>query len=223
LLEPLLACVQGQEVVARVAAVRGAVASQGWARLPSISGEAFLGIARELGDVIDDTPVRLAPGRRTYLTSPGAIPLHTDHSNADLVAWWCETQDERDGATLLADGREVTRGLDIALRRVLARTLLPAMRRLGDEPVPTAVLSDVGDRAAVFYAPWLTPMAGDPDVVLALRILGRTVERVGQTAHRLQAGEVLIVDNHRMLHGRGPLLLDSARRLRRLWLRSPGP
>ena len=213
---------QRREVIEHAGADRDEIARRGWARLPSMGEDAFLAFARGLGDVVNDTPVRLASGRRTYLTSPGAIPLHTDHSMADMITWRCESQDERDGASVLVDSREVVAALLPEVRRVLTCTILPAMVRLGDEPLPTPVLSDAGERPAIFYAPWLTPMESSAEQVEALRELGRAVDRGTPIAQRLRPGEVLVVDNHRVLHGRGPLLADSPRRLRRLWLRLPG-
>jgi hypothetical protein len=208
----------------RTGAALDALATNGFVRLAvEHSDTAFVQLARELGDVIDDTPVRVVPGKRTYLASPGAIPLHTDYPDADLIAWRCESQDDDDGASLLLDGRDVVRALDAPTREALTRAMLPAMVRLGDEPLPTPILSGTGDLASIFYAPWLEPV-GRPDAALEpLRAFRRAVEQTQPTAHRLAPGDVLLVDNHRVLHGRGRILERSARRLRRLWIRTRRP
>lgn len=188
------------------------------------SDAAFVQLARELGEVVDDTPVRVVPGRRTYLASPSAIPLHTDHPTASLVAWRCEAQDVDDGASLLVDGREVVATLDASTRETLARTQLPAMVRLGDEPLPTPILGSSTDDAALFYAPWLEPMGKPPEALEPLAAFRRSLASITPRALRLAPGDVLLVDNHRMLHGRGPIREHSARRLRRLWIRrTEGP
>lgn len=62
----------------------------------------------------------------------------------------------------------------------LTRTILPAMVRLGDEPVPTPALSDTGDRPAIFHAPWLALMEADPEQVEALA-RARAYRRTGHT------------------------------------------
>src|SRR5258708_34295996 len=49
-----------------------------WLRLPC--GEtAFVQLTRCFGTIVDDTPVRVIPGKRTYLARPDPIPLHIDH------------------------------------------------------------------------------------------------------------------------------------------------
>lgn len=202
--------------------VLDALAHAGFIKLSASYTEAdFVGLARALGEVVDDTPVRVVAGKRTYLASPGAIPLHTDHPMADLIAWRCDSQDARDGASLLVDGRDVIARLGRDVRTVLTRTLLPAMVRLGDVPSPTAILSDEEDDASLFFAPWLEPVQRRPESQDALVELRRELATLTASSHavRLEPGDVLVVDNHRMLHGRGTLLPESTRRLRRLWIR----
>jgi hypothetical protein len=95
------------------AEIFGALETYGFVRLEGPYTDAdFVALAHQLGNVIDDTPVRVVPGKRTYLASPGPIPLHTDHPSADLIAWRCEAQDARDGASLLVEASETVRHLD---------------------------------------------------------------------------------------------------------------
>jgi hypothetical protein len=189
--------------------------------MDSVLGESeFVALGRYLGEIVDDTPVRIVPGKRTYLARPDPIPFHTDHPKADLIAWRCESQDARDGASLLVDSHRVIEALgaqDLAGLEVLR---LPAMVRLGDEATPTPILSREGAAQRVFYVPWLEPI-GRPieahDALVAFRdALAREQENCIRV--RLEPGQVLIVENHRMLHGRGQLLPDSTRKLRRLWI-----
>lgn len=206
----------------RTGAVLEALATRGFVHLTSAPREeAFLGLAHALGEVIDDTPVRVVPGKRTYLASPNAIPLHTDHPRAALLAWRCEAQDENDGASLLVDGREVVRGLDLHTRQTLTRTELPAMVRLGDPPLPTPILGRDRDDAALFYAPWLEPIGRPLDALEPLRAFRAALAAVPPSTHRLAPGDILVVDNHRMLHGRARVADRSTRRLRRLWIARP--
>jgi len=72
----------------------------------------------------------------------------------------------------------------------------------------------------IFYAPWLVPDAAPP----VLRVLGeslRAEERFRVVEIRLEVGQTLIVDNHRMLHGRRALCEGSKRRLKRFWIGAP--
>jgi hypothetical protein len=182
----------------------------------------FIEIASRLGKIVDDTPVRVVPGKRTYLARPDPIPLHTDHPIADLIAWRCAAQDERDGASLLLDGRDVIAALDEETRSALHRLELPAMVRLGEPATPTTILAKEGGGERLFYAPWLEavdPCAATRTTLVAFRCVLTGLQARARRI-RLLPGHILLVDNRRMLHGRGALLRESTRRLRRLWIES---
>jgi alpha-ketoglutarate-dependent taurine dioxygenase len=67
----------------------------------------------------------------------------------------------------------------------------------------------------------LDPIDRPPDGREGLAAFRRALEEESAQAHsiRLSPGQVLVVDNHRVLHGRASLLKESARRLRRFWIR----
>jgi hypothetical protein len=179
----------------------------------------FVELARALGDIIDDTQVRVVPGKRTYLARPDPIPFHTDYPAADLIAWHCEAQDPVDGASLLLDARPLLEDVGARAVAALREVRLPAMIRLGDPASPTPIVSE--DR--VFYAPWLEPLASTQDT--AIRAFRRSLAAHEATAVsiRLRPGQVLIADNRRVLHARGRLQPQSVRRLRRFWIRTRRP
>lgn len=165
--------------------VREQVEREGFALLPDRYDEAaFAALAAELGEVVDDTWVRRVPGRRTYLSSPDAIPFHTDHPRADLIAWRCEVQDALDGANLLVDGAAVIRRLDTETCAELETVRLPAMVRLGDSPQLTPVLQRSSARAHLFFAPWLEPLSFDPAASEALRRLRVAIDLEAARADR---------------------------------------
>lgn len=192
-----------------------ALARDGFARLPSVES---LRALSGLGDTVLTTTVALRADARTYLTSPGAVPLHTDHPRADWVAWRCETADPDDGALRLLDAHGALRELPAATLAALHDTWLPAMERLGDVPAPTRVLAAASPTAPLFYAPWLAPLdAASSD---ALHELARALARHEPTCTdvRLTPGECVVVDNHRVLHGRRSIREGSPRRLIRHWI-----
>ena len=195
--------------------------SRGFAWLTDARDDrAFVDLASSLGDVVDDTMVRLVPGKRTYLASPDAIPQHTDHPKADFVAWRCEAQDARDGASLLIDGRTVLEQLTGDTRERLGRIELPAMVRLGDDAQYTPIVRRDRGTERLFYAPWLEPTRCTHDDLAALQSFRAVLARTTPVAVRLRPGQILVVDNRRVLHGRNRLSADSTRRLRRLWIRA---
>jgi hypothetical protein len=202
-----------------VAAVRTALRARGWARL-SLDDEGFERLCEGLGRTVQTTAVRLVSGKRTYLTNPAAIPLHTDHPVARFIAWRCIAQDYRDGATLLVDGGAVAASLPKRTADLLERAVLPAMVRLGAQAVRTRVLRWTDEGPAVFFAPWLEPIDATDEVREALGAFARAVEREPSEEVRLEPGEVLVVDNRRLLHGRRALEPESPRWLERRWIDS---
>ena len=182
-----------------------------------LSDQTFVEIGCALGAIVDDVIVKLVPGERAYLARQDPMPFHTDHPIADIVAWRCEAQDERDGASLLVDGHAVLHGLGARLRTWLERIrLVPPSASDGDVE-PTPILSP--DHKRIFFAPWLRPVDASREAFLTLAAFREVIEQAPHALkRRLLPGQALFIDNHRMMHGRDALSSDSPRRLRRLWL-----
>lgn len=170
-----------------------------------------------LGPILHETDVRLRPGAMTWLASPDPIPAHTDHPTVQWVAWWCVRQDNTDGASLLVDGRRVLGQLG-AQADLLERVLLPVPGLKGVHPVGVHPMLAHG---RVYWAPWLEPTVGDelrPAVdAFADLVRSPALER----RVRLTPGDLLVIDNTRMLHGRGALVTGSVRHLKRWWVGCP--
>ena len=85
-----------------------------------------------------------------------------------------------------------------------AHPALVKMRRMRDDPEPTAAL--FGDRADPYLRidrPFMRPVDGDGEARLALERLGGELERV-QRDVVVGPGTLLVVDNYRAAHGRRP-------------------
>ena len=116
----------------------------------------YVALARELGVLLGEETIALRPGAHAYVAKPGRVPLHTDHPEVDLIGWWCETQDERDGASLLLDMRPVLAALAESERVVLRRVRLACPPLAGGPPTGTwPVLRPAPEGDAVFCSPWL--------------------------------------------------------------------
>lgn len=88
----------------------------------------------------------------------------------------------------------------------------------------------IGESLRVQGFAWIAAAVTDAEFVALGHALGeahdarvafrRALSRHQEHAHaiRLEPGQVLVVDNHRILHGRRGLMPNSARRLRRLWV-----
>ena len=189
----------------------------GFAVIDNVSVAAFERLVAELGEVRVRSSVELRARATSYLASPARVPLHTDHPDIDLVAWRCEVQDVADGASLLVDLRAAVAELEPTTRAALRGVKLPcpSLFELTRAPLhgTRPVLMNDDD---VYFAEWLTPQAEGP--CQAWPRLLATVARVAPTEIRLARGQVLLVDNHRMAHGRRRVSANSARRLQRAWV-----
>jgi len=78
------------------------------------------------------------------------VPLHTDHPEARWVAWWCEAQAGRDGASVLADGQVVlsSMGEQAEALKEVEQHVPPQLPR---QVLETAPMWN-GER--IYFAPW---------------------------------------------------------------------
>ncbi|MCB9756611.1 MAG: TauD/TfdA family dioxygenase [Myxococcales bacterium] len=168
-----------------------------------------------LGEIVAETEVRQHTGVDTYLAGRGEVPQHTDHPEADFVAWRCEQQDPTAGASVLTDGSVLLNALG-SRREALAELVLQVPPQLPRQRTDRRAVLE-GDR--LYYAPWYRVLAASERGQEALRRFSALLAMgVGRRRIRLQAGEVLIVDNGRWLHGRDELAEGSPRFLRRWWV-----
>ena len=200
------------------------VRTTGWCRLGPMSDQEYRELVARLGRPWCETAVELRPDVRSYLCHAEAVPFHTDHPDADLMSWRCEVQDATDGTQQLVDGHAALRACGEGVRDALTH-VHAEVRVRGDSPpsrIPIVRPSPAGDR--LFFAPWLKPVEADAHSIAALDLLRAEIER-RTTTHiqevRLDEGEVLVIDNGRLLHGRGPIDTTSRRRLRRFWITLP--
>jgi hypothetical protein len=190
--------------------------------------EAFERVAGSFGESLTSTVVELRTRGATYLSRSDAIPFHTDHPNVDVIGWWCERQDEEDGASLLLDGRALVESLDREARIALEGVFLPcpALLELSTKSHDErCVVSSTDAGPSIYYADWLRPRCFTTGAAAAWNLLRAGLSADGGKLRRdvrLGAGDALFIDNRRMLHGRGVLAPMSRRRLRRVWLRGQG-
>jgi hypothetical protein len=187
--------------------------------------ESYFALANGLGEILSTEVIALRPGAHAYVAKPGRVPLHTDHPEVDIIGWMVEEQDADDGASVLLDTRPILAAMSDAQRTTLAGVLLECPLLAGGPPVTSfPVLCGTQGNAAVFCSPWLRAAGGAPEHQAALdhfRAVLSASARSSSIEIRVQPGEVLLVDNHRVLHGRRAIGEMSRRRLQRVWIRRP--
>ena len=181
----------------------------------AVERESAREILSAVGDIVEETQVRQRKSASTYLSGRQTVPLHTDHPEAFRVAWWCERQAARDGASVLADGQAVLAAMG-EQAKALQGVELHVPPQLPRQGLDTARAWDGG---RLYYAPWYPVVRATPAGRRALRMFANLLAMgFGHRHIRLQPGDLLIVDNGCWLHGRDELEDGSGRLLRRFWL-----
>ena len=183
--------------------------------------ERFRGVAGDLGDVFYEADVRMGGERPRNYQLPAAIDFHTDHVSAEIAAWFCVERESDGGAMQFVDLSPVAKALDEQELEALGRVRVP----------DNAVWSEGGDipvcamrngQHAFHYVPWLKLNAPDDGARQALAkfeagIALAKAERMVELD--LKPGDLVFVDNHRIMHGRRAIPAGSKRNLKRLWIR----
>lgn len=173
-------------------------------------------VAHALGDVLRVSEVRLMQGVGTYLASPERIPPHTDHPAVRYIAWFCRDNQTLGGENVLLDGHKAMCQLSAKQRLTLAKAYLQCPTLEGRNPVVEHPVWHEPTRA-LFFAPWL-PRTREHDRTLRAFERCLTAPSTPRYAVRLEPGDALVLDNHRMLHAREALVRDSPRWLTRYWI-----
>jgi hypothetical protein len=204
-------------------AVQRYLVSQGIAHVRGpLDRAGFLALAGALGKPLGAERIALRPGAHAYVAKPGPVPFHTDHPDVGVIGWWCERQDEVDGASRLLDTRPITMGLPAESRSVLEAADLWCPPLAGGPPTERrpALRVEAGEDA-IFLPPWLLLAEETEERKAALELVVESVRVAAESAVveiRLQPGEALFADNRRMLHGRRAIGERSGRALQRVWV-----
>jgi hypothetical protein len=152
--------------------------------------------------LVERQPIKAVPGGRSFASSAVATPLHTDSqlfggAPPDVQVMVCARRATHGGECVLADAWSLLDQVRAADEELYA-LLFGRIRRIpfvfGDVFGPTVSLR--GGRLVFTHSPIATP--GDSIANRLAPFLARTP----RFSLSLDGGEILVVDNHRMLHGR---------------------
>ncbi|NEQ42127.1 MAG: TauD/TfdA family dioxygenase [Leptolyngbya sp. SIOISBB] len=163
-----------------------------------------------------------------YSRTPDALPLHTDCSNKavppNLVAFAMERPDPQGGGeSVILSAADLVHELPADLVSLLRQPVFPFV---GEKKYP--ILQGQGDDLRIrYYRNQIDSALGEQCILSdQLREALDELERYLALSQRsvrfaLQPGEVLIMDNQRVLHGRSAMPADSPRLMHRFRLSAP--
>lgn len=171
----------------------------------------------ELGEIIFTTNVKVKPDSKPLVTSDKALDFHTDHHKAKYIAWHCYKQTDKGGESILMDAQRIYFQLPEAYKKALEEIHLFEHKIFPDdkESNPLANVSD--GQIKFYYSFWLVSDTDKKNP--ALREFQRLIKTNEPIKLTLNPNDVLIVDNHRILHGRTAIEGSKDRFLKRYWIK----
>lgn len=194
------------------------LAEVGFAHIPRQTKTQLRDILRQLGTVIHTTDVKVKPDSRALVTSARALDFHTDHYKAKWVAWYCIEQTDDGGESILVDAERAYARLSRGEKLSLAKIKLFEHKIFDDDEESRPLVSRRDGKRAFYYSFWLAKKELPKSQRAALDAFRAAIEREEPFAVKLQPGDILIVDNRRILHGRRIIRGSQNRFLKRFWL-----
>ncbi len=176
-------------------------------------------IISDLGNTIFKTEIRENSSSTRLLASNKPMNFHTDHHNAKYIVWFCNSQSASGGESLLIDGCQLINSISENSKRLLTEVTVKSHHAFYGDKLSYPLLSLIeGEFESVYYASWMVNTPGCIKHKKALEQFESIVKSADPIKILLSEGDLLIIDNHRMLHGREGFPSSSNRWLTRYWL-----
>ncbi len=187
----------------------------GWFHGKGFSEEERSVLLESLGKVIMVTHVTPNPASKAMVTSRRAIGPHTDHHKASFILWHCVDQSACGGESLLIDSRQILSQLTRDELSTLEKLKLMEHKVYPDDSESHPMLEAGEDgHYRIYYSFWLAENE-TPEAFTRFR---SKAESIAPIAIKLSPGDILVIDNRRMLHARKAIAEDSHRHLIRFWV-----
>ena len=179
-------------------------------------------IISSLGQVLLKTEIRENHKSTRLLASSSGMGFHTDHNAANYIAWFCNSQAATGGESLLLDTTKIFAHFSEGSRMLLQEVSVKTHQVFHNDKlsIPLLTIDDTNQKKSVYYAPWLV---NTPPCSKHRRVLEKfelEIKNATPIKLLLSEGDLLIIDNHRMLHGRNQFPANSNRWLTRYWIKS---
>lgn len=195
------------------------IAEQGFSHIKFPDSKNFQEIIASLGEVIQQTEIKENPKSTRLLASNQGMYFHTDHNAAKYIAWFCNSQSATGGRSLLLDTKNVLQHFSESSLELLQEVSVKTHQVFYSDKLSLPLLSITDTDTIIYYAQWLVNI---PACVKHQKALAKFEEEIKATEPiklLLSEGDLLIIDNHRMLHGREAFPQKSNRWLTRYWIK----
>jgi len=178
-------------------------------------------ILKELGEVIQVTEIKESKHSRRFLLSNSSIDFHTDHYKAKFILWFCNSQSSIGGESVIIDSLKIFELFTQIELKLLSEIFVDNhIVFYGDKPkIPLIQFNDIGTIKSIFYADWLINKKLRFQHKSILEKFQNQLKSIKSIEILLSEGDILIIDNQRMLHARNGFFENSNRWLTRYWIR----
>jgi hypothetical protein len=192
------------------------LADKGWLHLPGQTEFELSNLVNNLGDTIFTTDVVVKPESKSMVTSARGLNFHSDHPQAKYIVWYCYKQTDGGGSSILMDVEKVFEQLSDTDQATLHHIYLKEHKVFADDKDYYPLVESKGGKRRFYFSFWLLRESDRQNTALL-----NFQEGLNKTEHielTLKENDILIVDNHRFLHGRTPITGSQDRHLRRYWI-----
>ena len=189
----------------------------GFLHLTDQSEEQLDELINSLGQVIFTTDVVVKPESKGMVTSARGLDYHTDHHKAKYIIWYCYKQTDLGGDSILMDAEKIYQQLSDDYKQQLKTIELFEHKIFPDdkESYPFVATDESGNRK-FYYSFWLVKNEDKQNP--AMLEFQRLIKQTEPIRMNLKERDILVVDNHRIFHGRTPIEGSKDRFLKRFWL-----
>lgn len=190
----------------------------GWVHLRNQTLDSVDALLTSLGEVVFITDVTVNPNSRGLVTSTKGLDFHTDHHKAKYILWYCIEQTDLGGESILLDAENLFNSLSTEEQDALYQIRLYEHKVFDDdEESYPLVCNDTDGQRHFYYSLWLVNKQDQKNH--ALLAFQQAIRDSQFVKFKMQPNDILIVDNHRVLHGRTSINGSTNRLLKRYWIK----
>lgn len=171
-------------------------------------------ILDELGNIINETDVIANSESKSLVTSDKFLDFHTDNHLAKYIVWFCNKQAEEGGFSMLCDAEKVYAELNKDEQEQLSKIHVYEHKLYPENRNSNPIVRETGRKRKFYYSFWLAR-----EKYRELPVFKKWRDLIQNADHiklRLEQNDILLVDNHRIFHGRTEI--KGERFLKRYWL-----
>ena len=173
-------------------------------------------IISSIGNVIHKTDVVVLDNSKSLVTSSKGLGLHTDHAKAKYIAWYCIEPALIGGETRLLDMNTLLENLSNNEKDELKHINLKEHKVFDDDAGYTPIITSNNDVDYVYFSFWFVD--GKQKENKTLIKFCNLIKNADYERIKLEKGDLLLIDNRRVLHGRTAISGKNCRNLKRFWI-----